>query len=543
MILFLTLLNLYLNRIIDNMKKYKKKYNKGTQRVDVPPTMTGADVGAQALSGAAAGAAMGSVAGPWGTVIGGVVGGGAGAVKGLIAKDAAESANTKALAINAQADRNMNTGIDPRLQNYQYKKGSAYTKTKQIEIEGKKFPEIHTDKNYNIKTLGKKPHSEGGTKTVATEGDIVFDTQHSEKDYKQVMKDISLYKMKGDKNAYKRLEKRRNEMPEDNASKKAYGDPYVDPEVDLSLAPNPYVSNVESFRNPEILGYQANQLTVPQGTTPQTNSLFSNENLGLTPPVQQTNPLVGTGTLNIPEGGGRSLPSDKPAVTNRFNPEKLSSIGRYANIGYNAIQALNKPQPTLDRQLELNRYKYSDMSDPLRRAARQNRTTQLYNASRAGTSIGQQQAYGQQAQNNYIDQLEDINMKEIDRKQNIQNANVDLSNTENQVNYQRIYQNNDISAKRRAAQQSYGAAAASEVATLEEIKQQEAQQRLAENNLRERDLQYLDVLGDRNFYFGNPDEVGFKPQFRRTLPEKQSTGNSNVKTKYVYKSGTKSKKK
>ena len=148
------------------MKKYKKKYNKGTQKVDIPPTMTGVDVGAQALSGAATGAAMGSIAGPWGTAIGGVVGGGVGLIKGITAKDAAKSANTKANLINSQADRNMRIGTDSKLQNYQFKKGSSYTTTKQIEIEGKKFPEIHTDKNYNIKTLGTTPHSEGGTKTI-----------------------------------------------------------------------------------------------------------------------------------------------------------------------------------------------------------------------------------------------------------------------------------------------------------------------------------------------------------------------------------------
>ncbi len=578
------------------MKKYKKKpeetkykFNKGTQRVDVPPTMTGADVGAQALSGAAAGAAMGSVAGPWGTVIGGAVGGVAGAAKGMIAKDAAQAANTKALSINAQAERNMRVGTDSKLQNYQFKNGSSKLSTKTIEIEAKGTPEIHTDKDYNIKTFGKKPHTEGGTKTIATEGDIVFDTQNSKEDYKTVLKDISLYKMKGDKNAYKRLEKRRKEMPSDTEDKKAYGDPYVDPEVDLALAPNKYVANpldnpyIENYRNAEVLGYQNNQLTVPEGqvapfnvhdytgTKPgeqfnftqsdiegyvkpnqvQTNPLFSNENLGLTPPVQQNNPLVGTGTLGIPEGGGRSMPSDKPTSTGtKFNKDNLSQVGRYANIGYNAIQSFNKPQKTLDRDLQLNRYKYSDMSDPLRQAARQSRATQVYNASRAGTSIGQQQSYGQQAQNAYVDQLGEINARENQAKQTIQNANVDVSNTENQVNYERAYQNNDIAARRRAAQQAYGAAAASEAASLAEVQQQERLQREAQNNVKERDKQYLETFRDRNFYFGNPDEVGFLPQYQRTYPTneepaKQAKGNSNikVKSKYVYKSGTKSKKK
>jgi len=530
------------------MKKYKKKYNKGTQKVDVPPTMTGADVGAQALSGAAAGAAMGSVAGPWGTAIGGVVGGAAGALKGFSDKDKAQLANTKALAINSQADRNMNTGIDPRLQNYQFKKGSSYTKSKQIEIEGKKYPEIHTDKNYNIKTLGTTPHSEGGTKTVATEGDVVFDTQNSEKDYKQVTRDISLYKMKGDKNAYKRLEQRRNEMPSDSNTKKYDGDSFVkpfnvydytgtNPGTQYDFQANPLIGT-GSLNIPDYGGQRSlasDNLGTDMFGDPIIDKGNNYDQLGYS--TDKINSLNGTGTLGIPEGSGRSLPSDKSAVTSRFNANSLNNVGRYANIGYNAIQALNKPQQTLDRQLELNRYKYSDMSDPLRQAARQNRTTQLYNAGRAGSSIGQQQAYGQQAQNNYSDQLGQINAGENERKQGIQNANVDLSNTENQINYERAYYNNDVAAKRRAAQQSFGAAAASEAASLSEIQQQEKLQRLAQDNLKERDNQYLDTFRDRNFYFGNPDEVGFQPQFEKT------GSNTSAKSKYVYKSGTKTKRK
>lgn len=84
-----------------------------------------------------------------------------------------------------------------------YKKG-----TKLIEIEGKKYPEIHTDKNFKIKNLGTIPHSKGGNKVIAKEGDVVFPTQNNGKTFAEVMAAIKT----GDK---KKLEKIRRKLPND----------------------------------------------------------------------------------------------------------------------------------------------------------------------------------------------------------------------------------------------------------------------------------------------------------------------------------------
>lgn len=89
-------------------------------------------------------------------------------------------------------------------------------KTKVIEIEGKGTPEIHTDKDFNIKNLGTTPHNKGGNKVVATEGDIVFPTQNSKEKYSEIMTAI----MKKDK--YK-LKKEQNKLPEDKATKYVKG--------------------------------------------------------------------------------------------------------------------------------------------------------------------------------------------------------------------------------------------------------------------------------------------------------------------------------
>lgn len=77
------------------------------------------------------------------------------------------------------------------------KQSKGNKNVKVIEIEGKKTPEIHTDKNFNLKNLGTTPHYKGGTKVVATEGDVVFPTQNSPEKYNEIMtaimkKDLSL---------------------------------------------------------------------------------------------------------------------------------------------------------------------------------------------------------------------------------------------------------------------------------------------------------------------------------------------------------------
>lgn len=132
--------------------------------------------------------------------------------------------------VNKSADNLLSTGFrtkaqikgEQEIQNMQdylktRKSGSTqqskYSKgTKVIEIEGKTTPEIHTDSNFNLKNLGTTPHSKGGNKVIAEEGDVVFPTQNSPKKYNEIMNAI----MKKDK--YK-LKKEQNKLPEDKDSK------------------------------------------------------------------------------------------------------------------------------------------------------------------------------------------------------------------------------------------------------------------------------------------------------------------------------------
>jgi hypothetical protein len=96
------------------------------------------------------------------------------------------------------------------------KKAKGGTSKQQvIEIEGKKTPEIHTDKNFNLKNLGTTPHSKGGDKVLAEEGDVIFPTQDSPQKYNKVMKALR-------EKDIPTLKKEQAKLPKDEDSVKKY---------------------------------------------------------------------------------------------------------------------------------------------------------------------------------------------------------------------------------------------------------------------------------------------------------------------------------
>lgn len=182
----------------------------GLDDISVPEAGSGANVANSAVQGAS----MGSAFGPYGMAIGAVAGG----TYGAINKQSEDMANYKALRINKLKKQNRSiSGVDSTInQKSQVMRRGGKANTKIIEIEGKRTPEIHTDKNFNVKNLGTIPHSKGGNKVEAEEGDIVFPTQNSLSKYKKIAKAIS----SGDKST---LEKERAKLPDDSSSKNQNG--------------------------------------------------------------------------------------------------------------------------------------------------------------------------------------------------------------------------------------------------------------------------------------------------------------------------------
>ena len=123
---------------------------------------------------------------------------------------------------SAKTANDPNSRINKALKKWKCKYGKTIDKNVVIEIEGKKHPEIHTDKNFNVKNLGTIPHSKGGNVVMAKEGDIVFPTQNSSEKFKRVA-DLMKMKVSGTEQekayALKELEKERQKLPNDKPSK------------------------------------------------------------------------------------------------------------------------------------------------------------------------------------------------------------------------------------------------------------------------------------------------------------------------------------
>jgi hypothetical protein len=124
--------------------------------------------------------ALGAIATPVLSAVGG-------AIQGGLQKNKLKQIKTDTDRAEANEEFNDSLSSTSIQQAKQFKKGGKATQ-QVIEIEGKTTPEIHTDKNFNLKNLGTTPHSKGGDKVLAEEGDVVFPTQNSKAKYNKVMK-------------------------------------------------------------------------------------------------------------------------------------------------------------------------------------------------------------------------------------------------------------------------------------------------------------------------------------------------------------------
>jgi len=107
------------------------------------------------------------------------------------------------------------------MKGYKCKNGSSSIKPKSfgvIEIEGKNgIGEIHTDETMRqVKAIGVAPHYAGGTKSIAKEGDVVFNTQGKPQKYKKIITAIA----EGDQET---LERERKKIPGDSGQTAKYG--------------------------------------------------------------------------------------------------------------------------------------------------------------------------------------------------------------------------------------------------------------------------------------------------------------------------------
>jgi hypothetical protein len=161
--------------------------NKELQQSKYTNQLKDPDQNAGKTIGTTVGAGIGMVNPLLGAIATPLLSGIGGAIQGGLQKNKLKQIKTDTDRLEASEQFNegiSNQGIQMAKQ---YKKGGEASQ-EIIEIEGKKMPEIHTDKNFNLKNLGSTPHSKGGDKVLAEDGDVIFPTQNSPKKFNKVMK-------------------------------------------------------------------------------------------------------------------------------------------------------------------------------------------------------------------------------------------------------------------------------------------------------------------------------------------------------------------
>lgn len=365
---------------------------------------------------------------------------------------------------------------------YTYKTG-----TKVIEIEAKGTPEIHTDANFNIKNLGTKPHSKGGTKVVAEEGDVVFPTQNSKPKYKKIITAIQ----NGDVTT---LENERRKLPSDSKYKKAKGDKNID------LRHNP-----EDFPENRELEFIPDEL----------------------PPV--TNPSLGVPTAtelvtqpNTSGGPNTSIVTPNSNVASKYGVMAQNLLD-YAPSTYNLITgAFEKPVKTERRFYSPETQQYQDMSQPLRNQSQQAFKTDVANVkSVSGGQASTFLANTQQASNRAFDRSQQIENTEAQRRLQISNTNRDIRNQAKATNLELANQYDNLDLENKAAKRNFlttGLTQASEISQFKRFNK----------NLKTADDIRTQTLG------------AYSSDFELEKDEKGNiTGRTKFKTK-TYNKGTKS---
>lgn len=196
----------------------------GMQTIPETKIRDGWDIASSTTGAAAQGAKIGSKFGAMGALVGTA----GGAAMGFMGAKQGQSDER----VMNETDKQHNTFVDSlegrsmRSANYvraQAEQGMQVGKYMVAEIEGdgskykKGIGEIHTDKNFNIKTIasGAPTHEQGGLDVVMEEGDIVFPTQGNENKFNKILNAINRYKLKGDSKAKDFLTKERDSLPTD----------------------------------------------------------------------------------------------------------------------------------------------------------------------------------------------------------------------------------------------------------------------------------------------------------------------------------------
>lgn len=457
------------------------KYFNGTKSI-VVPDVESYDAGSSALSGAAQGASVGSALGPYGAAIGAVAGAGRGMMQGKANYKNSVEANENAKELNAQYKMQGigDTEIDPMTQSFQAKNGyhNSYEKgTKTIEIEK---GEVVTDEDYNIKGVGKTPHSQGGDDVVVEEGDTVFPTQKAT-DYKSLMTKIRDYK-NGVKSAKTELDAEKNKLPSDSKKGK------YPTGADEIIVDTPYGGGGD-YSTPQ---YSFND------PAPAVNNMTANEVADI-PVYNETDKM-----------DDWSPSKQRRGFNGDFDASNLNSAMKYANTAYNYNKSKEDVQGYEAEKPGYDKYKYQDTSAPQRRAALDAYKMDQNNLDKTGGSRGQMQSYQGLAAQRYVRNTGDINTQEGQRKLGVYNQNIGLENQARQMEYQDKLGARKYRQMGQGVQESYRGEAAKGLAEQAYMNEQMKYMKSRNKKQYEMDKLRLENMGTDDYQIGSEGKTSYR---------------------------------
>jgi len=431
--------------------------------------------------------------------------------------------------------------------------------------------EIHTDKDFNIKTVaaGANTHEDDGLKVVMSEGDVVFPTQTSKKEYKKVLSDIRRYKLYGDERAKKRLIKRRDSLPTDEDYGYAENGLHY-PDGNSGLDPKYTFDGVGEPDNPDIVEggsrsgtfdeemektIRSLRATVDKDklTKEEWNALLD-EGLADSPFTKQDvwsylgNQGDDVGTFNSDNTGIGKLSqrysnayrdpgTKKTAVAKEVpkatkqkkakekdNKEKeagsgssvgskiwqgANNVAKYSNIANNMIKGMSPAEKVTRRQVEGEFQDYRDMSHQARADVRENRNFMMRQAQNRASRSGQLGTNAQLAAQ-YARNMERINEHEAQRRWQTDAANTQLTNELNRINTQIAREDDDKDAMNRAARAKYQDTAMAELAEIAQYNEQAAWAKQLDAAKMAQDQESLKYLGTRRYHLDESDDIAFR---------------------------------
>ena len=410
---------------------------------------------------AAQGAQIGSKFGPYGAGIGAIAGG----VIGLWGQNQARNQEKKYQYMTDQDNKFVDNLSGRMPQNTidvptQARNGMNANGAEIVEIEGNEntgLGEIHTDKNYNIKTIanGAPSHENGGLKVAIKPNDIIFDSQKDPKKYQMVMSNIKKYKLTGDSNAKEWLDKEAASKPTDadygydNKRPDGMGTVLEQPTDNFQvfdptkIGTNKYTTNIDPVSI--TAKSNANQPMTMKGIQPFDNSLTSG--LMNTAPKNPDMPIIsGTPNTTIPPQGNGYVPTIVKADQNPLEN---------ANIINNLVQGTKPAERVNRRYITPESQQYRDRSYTMRNAIGEMRNANTKAVQSHGMSVGQEQSNLSQIAVQSLERLDQVNEKEAQRNDQVDYMNVSARNQAGQTNTQLANQYDMQDAQNRGMKQNY----------------------------------------------------------------------------------------